>query len=29
VATHDPALVELADVVLQLQDGKIAEPVTS
>jgi putative ABC transport system ATP-binding protein len=27
VATHDPALVELADVVLQLQDGKIAEPV--
>jgi putative ABC transport system ATP-binding protein len=29
VATHDPALVDLADVVLQLQDGKIAEPVTS
>jgi putative ABC transport system ATP-binding protein len=29
VATHDPALVELADVVLQLQDGKIAEPVAS
>jgi putative ABC transport system ATP-binding protein len=27
VATHDPALVDLADVVLQLQDGKIAEPV--
>jgi putative ABC transport system ATP-binding protein len=29
VATHDPALVDLADVVLQLQDGKIAEPVPS
>jgi len=29
VATHDPALVDLADVVLQLQDGKIAEPVAT
>jgi len=29
VATHDPALVDLADVVLQLQDGKIAQPVAS
>jgi putative ABC transport system ATP-binding protein len=29
VATHDPALVDLADSVLQLQDGKIAEPVAS
>jgi len=29
VATHDPALMDLADAVLQLQDGKIAEPVAS
>jgi putative ABC transport system ATP-binding protein len=29
VATHDPALVDLADVVLELQDGKIAAPVAS
>ncbi len=27
VATHDPVLIELADEVLQLEDGKIAAPV--
>ena len=25
VATHDPALIDIADSVLQLEDGKIAE----
>ena len=28
VATHDPTLIELADEVLQLEDGKITAPVT-
>ena len=27
VATHDPALIDLADAVLLLEDGKIAAPV--
>jgi putative ABC transport system ATP-binding protein len=29
VATHDPTLIELADEVLHLEDGKIATPVAS